>query len=271
MIDNYNRSINYLRISVTDRCNLRCKYCMPQEGIKLLDHSQIITFDQIREFTQAAIACGINKIRLTGGEPLVRKDIVKLVKMISSLNGVIDLSMTTNGTLLSKFSKDLKDAGLMRVNISLDTTDPSEYREITRGGEISEVIEGIKSAIESNLSPVKINCVVKESRQEANAIKVAKLGEKLGCIVRFIPQMNLETGHFGIVDGGTGGNCKLCNRIRLTSNGRVHPCLFSDSYIEISKYGNSIEGYIKAIKETILIKPSKGENNHTDKFYNIGG
>ncbi len=271
MTDNYNRIINYLRISVTDRCNLRCKYCMPIEGIKLLNHSQIITFDKIRDFTTAAISCGIDKVRLTGGEPLVRRDIVKLVEMISSLKGIKDLSMTTNGTLLSKYAKDLKEAGLMRVNISLDTTDPQDYRDITRGGEIADVINGIKSAIESNLKPVKINCVVKENRDEPNAIKVAKLGESLGCIVRFIPQMDLSTGHFGIVDGGSGGDCKQCNRIRLTSDGKIHPCLFSDSFLEMSKYGNSIEGYIKAIKESIVAKPSKGVKNKSDEFYNIGG
>ncbi len=134
MFDRFNRTINYLRISVTDRCNLRCRYCMPEEGIKLLRHEDILSFDEITGFTEVAVKHGVNKVRITGGEPLVRKGIVTLVKMIADIEGINDLSMTTNGVLLKDFAADLKTAGLHRVNISLDTTDPERFAYITRGG-----------------------------------------------------------------------------------------------------------------------------------------
>lgn len=140
MIDCKGRVINYLRISVTDRCNLRCKYCMPAEGVTLVNHSKILSFDKIAEFAKEAVSMGIDKIRITGGEPLVRKGITELISMISSIEGVKDLSMTSNGILLSEFAHDLKKAGLMRVNISLDATDPVRYREITRGGDVRKCL-----------------------------------------------------------------------------------------------------------------------------------
>src|SRR5512140_3784894 len=127
MYDRFNRQIDYLRISVTDRCNLRCRYCMPEEGIHLLKHEDILTFDEITEFTRIAVENGIRKVRITGGEPLVRKGIVDLVRMIAEVKGINDLSMTTNGTLLEQFAKDLADAGLQRINISLDTVDPKKF------------------------------------------------------------------------------------------------------------------------------------------------
>ena len=128
MLDRFNRHINYLRISVTDRCNLRCTYCMPEEGITLLPHEDILTFDEITEFARVAVKNGIDKIRITGGEPLVRRGITKLVEMIASIDGVRDLSLTTNGILLEKFAGELKAAGLNRVNISLDTIDPERFK-----------------------------------------------------------------------------------------------------------------------------------------------
>ena len=136
MFDQYKRHITYLRISVTDRCNLRCTYCMPTEGVELLRHSDILTFDEIVEFTRTAVAMGVNKVRLTGGEPLVRKGIVDLVAMLSKIDGISDLSMTTNAVLLKQFAKPLFDAGLMRVNVSLDTLNPDKFRQITRVGYI---------------------------------------------------------------------------------------------------------------------------------------
>ncbi len=141
-----NRSIDYLRISVTDRCNLRCRYCMPEEGIQLLRHEDILTFDEIKDFTRAAVDNGIRKVRITGGEPLVRKGIVTLVGMIASIRGINDLSMTTNAVLLEHFAKDLSAAGLQRVNISLDMVDPQKYAFITRSGNLSDVFRGIEAA-----------------------------------------------------------------------------------------------------------------------------
>lgn len=146
MYDRFNRSINYLRLSVTDRCNLRCRYCMPEEGIRLLKHEDILTFDEIVEFTQIAVDNGITKVRITGGEPLVRKGIVSLVEMIADVRSIDDLSMTTNGILLAQFADDLFKAGLQRINISLDTVDPEKYSFITRTGNLSDVFRGIDAA-----------------------------------------------------------------------------------------------------------------------------
>src|ERR1035437_1713558 len=160
MLDRFNRHINYLRISVTDRGNLRCTYCMPEEGIRLLDHSDILTYEEITAFTRLAVSNGITKVRLTGGEPLVRKNIVELVSMLSQIDGLEDLSMTTNGILLSTFASDLKKAGLNRINISLDTMNPDQYSQITKNGELAKVLEGIDAAFQAGLKPIKINCVL---------------------------------------------------------------------------------------------------------------
>jgi cyclic pyranopterin phosphate synthase len=141
MFDRFNRKLNYLRISVTDRCNLRCTYCMPEEGIKLFRHEEILSFSEIAEFTKVAVANGVTKVRITGGEPLVRKGITALVRMISDIEGIEDLSMTTNGTLLNQFAVDLRNAGLKRVNISLDTIDPEKFKAITRTGDINDVFK----------------------------------------------------------------------------------------------------------------------------------
>lgn len=266
MIDCIGRKINYLRISVTDRCNLRCDYCMPEEGIKMVDHSRILTFSQIADFTKAAVSMGIDKVRLTGGEPLVRRGITQLVSEIAKIDGITDLSMTTNGVLLSEFAKELREAGLMRVNISLDTTDQKRYSQITRGGDIHNVLSGISAAKEAGLNPVKINCVVDKSSQEPDARKVLEFTKLNNLNVRFIHKMDLKRGEFGIVEGGDGGNCNICNRLRLTSTGMLKPCLFSDFEIDITKYSAR-----EAIEMALKIKPSKGLVNKEGNFYNIGG
>ncbi len=266
MLDRYNRNINYLRISVTDRCNLRCKYCMPESGIKLLPHKMILTFDEIVEVVKTGIKLGINKVRLTGGEPLVRKGIVELVSMIWNVEGVKDLSMTTNATFLADFAEDLKNAGLQRVNISLDTLNPETYRLTTRGGNIKYVFEGIEAAKKAGLSPIKINCVVMNSSQEKDAKEVSRFCEENDLKVRFIHQMNLSTGEFSIVEGGDGGNCVKCNRLRLTANGKIKPCLFNDLEFDVRELG--IE---EAYNQAVLNKPKSGTYNKSGEFYNIGG
>ncbi len=266
MYDRYNRNINYLRISVTDRCNLRCTYCMPEEGIPLLQHSDILTFDEIRDFTETAVAAGVTKVRITGGEPLVRKGIVSLVGMIAGIKGIKDLSMTTNGILLSRYAEELKSAGLHRVNISLDTVDPENFRKITRGGNINEVFEGIRAAKSSGLLPVKINCVIKTSKDEADAQAVSQFCLDKGIEIRYIRQMDLVRGHFSTVVGGTGGDCSLCNRLRLTANGKLKPCLFNAVGFDIRKLG-----YEKALEMAIAQKPECGSRNESGTFYNIGG
>jgi GTP 3',8-cyclase len=266
MFDSYNRRINYLRISVTDRCNLRCTYCMPAEGIPLMQHSDILSFEEIMEVVDAAVILGVDKIRITGGEPLVRKGIINLIEMIASKPGIQDLGMTTNGQLLEQFAQPLKDAGLHRINVSLDTLNPEKYRQITRGGEIDKVLKGIETAVKAGLSPVKINCVIVKSSSEPDALEVTEYGKKLGLQVRFIRQMDLEKGEFYIVDGGSGGDCSTCNRLRLTANGMIKPCLFNDMDYDIREHGAH-----KALQLALGNKPSCGTVNKHGEFYNIGG
>ncbi|MFZ4548776.1 MAG: GTP 3',8-cyclase MoaA [Bacteroidales bacterium] len=266
MFDSFNRRINYLRISVTDRCNLRCTYCMPAEGISLMQHSDILSFEEIMEVVDAAIVLGIDKIRITGGEPLVRKGIVSLVKMIAAKQAIIDLGMTTNGQLLEQYAKQLKDAGLHRINVSLDTLNPEKYSQITRGGKIDAVLQGISASVDAGLSPVKINCVIQKTPTEPDAIEVAEYGYKQGLQVRFIRQMDLEKGEFYVVDGGSGGDCGTCNRLRLTANGMIKPCLFNDV-----EYSIRLLGVAKALQSALGNKPSCGTVNRHGEFYNIGG
>lgn len=266
MYDRFKRKINYLRISVTDRCNLRCIYCMSDTEIKLFRYEDILSFEEIVEIVKVVVKFGINKIRLTGGEPLVRKDIVKLVEMIAKIDGINDLAMTTNGILLKHYAKPLALAGLHRVNISLDTVNPQKYYEITHGGDITEVLDGIRSAKNAGLSPIKINCVVRNHSAETDAKEVEKFCKENNLQVRFIRLMNLETGNFTIVEHGDGGNCNKCNRIRLTANGIFKPCLFSNIGFSVRKLG--IE---EAFKSAIESKPEYGTINPTDRFYNVGG
>lgn len=266
MLDLYNRKINYLRISVTDRCNLRCRYCMPEDGVCMVKHSDILTYEEIQQVVAVSVPLGIDKIRLTGGEPLVRKDIVELVRMIADVNGVKDMSITTNGILLEKFAKSLAEAGLHRVNISLDTMDPEKFSQITRGGDIRKLFAGIEAAKLAGLNPVKINCVIKKSSDEPDALAVKQYCTENGLQVRFISQMDLSTGHFGIVEGGTGGDCSRCNRLRLTPTGKMKPCLFSDLEYDIREMGIQ-----KAIEAALFAKPEKGTVNMSNCFHNIGG
>lgn len=266
MYDRFNRKINYLRVSVTDRCNLRCRYCMPPEGIKLISHDDILSFDEITDFVKIAVDLGVEKVRLTGGEPLVRKDLTVLVKMIAGIKGINDFSMTTNGTLLRKFAKPMADAGLHRVNISIDSMDPFKFSWLTRGGDLNQTIDGIDASIEAGLTPVKLNCVVKESKDEPDAKMVASFAEKKGLEIRYIKQMDLARGEFGVVEGGDGGNCENCNRLRITANGKVKPCLFNELEYDVRKLGAE-----KAIKMALENKPQYGTVNRDNEFYNIGG
>jgi cyclic pyranopterin phosphate synthase len=266
MFDPYNRFINYLRVSITDRCNLRCVYCMPAAGITLMNHSDILPYEEIVEVVREGIRLGITKVRITGGEPLVRKGVVSLVEMIAGLEGISDFGMTTNGILLGRFAPELSKAGLHRVNISLDTLNPEKYRQITRGGDINLVIEGIRAAKAAGISPIKINCVVKNSSREPDAEEVRDFCLRNDIEVRFIHEMDLETGCFSLVEGGEGGNCKNCNRLRLTANGMIKPCLFNNAGYSIRELGIR-----EAMLQAINAKPEKGEVNNRNLFHNIGG
>jgi cyclic pyranopterin phosphate synthase len=239
---------------------------MPEEGIKLFRHEEILTFNEIAGFTKVAVSKGVTKVRITGGEPLVRKGITALVRMISDIKGIKDLSMTTNGILLKQYANELSAAGLQRINISLDTIDPEKFRSITRNGNVSDVLEGIEAAKSAGLFPVKINCVIKESKEEEEARAVTRFCIDNNLEIRYILQMDLVKGHFSTVDGGTGGNCSLCNRLRLTSNGKLKPCLFSNIELDIRELG-----FEKAIMLAAELKPECGSKNEMDAFYNIGG
>jgi cyclic pyranopterin phosphate synthase len=266
MFDKFNRRINYLRISVTDRCNLRCTYCMPPEGVELLSHKEILSYDEIIEIVRYAVSQGIDKIRITGGEPLVRKGIISLIEQIAKIDGVKDFGMTTNAVLLSKYAEDLKKAGLHRLNISLDTLDPQKYSELTRIGNLNDVLAGIEAAKLSGFFKIKINCVIKISKEEPDAVQVAEFCKNNNLEVRFIHEMDLEKGQFWQVDGGEGGKCSSCNRLRITSIGKLKPCLFSGIEYDLRKLG--IE---KAFELALNSKPIKGTINETDRFNNLGG
>lgn len=266
MLDKYNRKLNYLRVSVTDRCNLRCTYCMPEDGVKMLAHKEILSFDEIVDIVKVGVSYGINKVRITGGEPLVRRGIVDLIRMIWNVEGIKDLSMTTNAILLEQFAEDLAKAGLQRVNISLDTTNSEKFKGISRGGDILEVYKGIAAAKKAGLNPIKVNCVIWKSSEEEGAREVARFCKENDLQVRFIHQMSLSTGEFSIVEGGDGGNCNQCNRLRLTADGNIKPCLFNDLSFNVRKLGIE-EAYLQAVGK----KPKSGSYNKSGDFYNIGG
>ncbi len=190
--DGFQRGISYLRISVTDRCNLRCIYCMPEEGVPLVHHSEILSYEEIAQVVRAAVQLGIDKIRITGGEPLVRADIVELVGMIAGIEGIRDISMTTNGILLEKYAAELVDAGLHRINISLDTLKTGRFKQITRTGELSDVLKGIRAAAAAGLTPVKINMVPMVGINDDEIVDFARMTVDAGWHVRFIELMPLN-------------------------------------------------------------------------------
>jgi cyclic pyranopterin phosphate synthase len=265
MFDSFNRRINYLRISVTDRCNLRCEYCMPAEGVPLISRERILSSEEIVEITRMAVGMGVTKVRITGGEPLVRRRIVELVGMIARIDGVEDFGMTSNAIALPEFAKPLFDAGLHRLNISLDTVDPQRFRALTRCGELSEAVAGIDAAVAAGFDSIKLNCVIEESSDEPDAQGVAAFGAERGLPVRFIRKMNLATGEFWQVEGGDGGKCSSCNRLRLSSDGKLYPCLFSDLSYDVRDLG--IEN---AIHQALEGKPLSGQKA-TREFNTLGG
>ncbi len=267
MLDPFNREISYLRISVTDRCNLRCKYCMPAEGIQLMRHEDILSLEEITEVVKvAASKFGIRQVRLTGGEPLIRKGIVDLVKMIRQVPEIDEINMTTNGIYLQKYAQDLKEAGLTRVNISLDTIDAKKYESLTRGGDIEQVKGGVLAAKKAGLTPVKINVVRPKDHDVEDLENVKDYCDKEGLEIRYINMMDLETGSFSQVEGGAGGNCKKCKRLRLMANGNVKPCLFSDLSYNVRELGTE-NAFLKALN----MKPERGNVSQSHSFYNIGG
>ncbi len=266
MIDRFGRTINYLRISVTDRCNLRCRYCMPEDGIELLKYKDILSFEEIVEVIETAVAMGITKVRLTGGEPLVRRGILNLVQSVDTIKDIEDFAMTTNGILLAQYAQALVDAGLKRINISLDTIEANRYRQLTRCGDINDVFAGIEAAQKAGLNPIKLNCVVGQFSRESDAQAVKEFGNSNGLKVRIIRQMFFETGCFYVVEGGTGGDCVRCNRLRLSSEGKIHPCLFSDISFSVRQLGPE-----QAIQQAVAQKPEAGGPCAHNVMHQIGG
>jgi cyclic pyranopterin phosphate synthase len=266
MYDSYSRKISYLRISVTDRCNMACSYCMPEQIAPVRHRDRVLDFEEFTRIVRTLVPLGIQKIRLTGGEPLVRKDVDQLVGVLSGMEEIREVAMTTNGQLLAGMASRLAAAGLDRVNISLDTLNPDRYREITRGGEIRHTLKGIDAAIQAGLTPVKINCVITPDTTGKEMEMLKEFCHLKALELRFIRQMSLGAGKFWKVEGGEGGNCTTCNRIRLTADGRFIPCLFSDKEYSIREHG-----IMKAFTMAIQDKPERGRVNSRNTFYGIGG
>jgi cyclic pyranopterin phosphate synthase len=307
MKDSHGRNIRYLRVSVTDRCNLRCKYCMPEEGVGKKKHLDILSLEEIYQIIEASEELGFDKIRLTGGEPLVRKNIEWLIKKTAALEGIKDISMTTNGILLADYAEKLKNAGLNRVNISLDTLNPEKFKAITRGGNLSDVLRGIEAAIHYGLTPIKINTVLIGGFNDDEIEELADYTMNHDIHVRFIELMPIgmsaswsnekfisnETvlerlgnlvplemepgspskeyrmhgakGTIGLINPISQHFCSTCNRLRLTADGKLKPCLHSNKEIDVRKGLGNKEEIKKIIVETIDIKPR--EHHINDKDY----
>jgi cyclic pyranopterin phosphate synthase len=285
MKDCFGRTINYLRVSVTDRCNLRCEYCRPAlepqmntdehryetNGLATGDAScsfvpsDVLSYEEIAEVVRAAGGMGVNKVRLTGGEPLVRRELPALVALLAAIPAIRDLSMTTNGILLAGHARALARAGLQRVNVSLDTVDPESFRRLT-GGELRRVLDGIAAAQAAGLNPVKLNCVVAHSWDEPDARGVARFAGENGLEVRFIRRMDLRAGTFSVVQGGSGGDCPRCNRLRLSCTGLVRPCLFSDLGFSVREFGAR-----GALERAVQAKPRCGKSCSLASVGAIGG
>jgi len=265
MLDKFNREISYLRISVTDKCNLRCIYCMPEEGIRLKQHKDILRYEQIEQIVRQAAHLGISKIRLTGGEPLVKKDIEKLIECIAGIKGIRELCLTTNGILLAQKAKILRKSGLTSMNISLDTLQPEKYREITRGGNLADVLRGIDAAIDEGFK-IKLNMVVIKDKNE----------NEIDDIKRFCRDKNIASqliNHFSLRSNKNDENffdrppkCVNCNRIRLLSDGVLKPCLHSESEYKVDFA--DIRG---SLEKAILSKPERGLSCNSRKMFEIGG
>jgi GTP 3',8-cyclase len=201
MIDSYNRDINYIRVSITDRCNLRCKYCMPKEGVSLLGHNDILRYEEILRIVHTAVQLGIVKVRVTGGEPLVRRGVLEFLKSLKQIEGLREVTLTTNGMLLEECAEGLFEAGIRRVNISLDSLDPEKYHQITRGGDLAKVLRGISLAGRIGFHPIKINVVVIKGYNENEIADFAAISCEKPYQIRFIELMSLGPAVFGMSDG----------------------------------------------------------------------
>lgn len=325
--DRFGRLINYMRISVTDRCNFRCAYCMPAEGIAWKTHEEILTFEEIQRVAQVSASLGLSRVRLTGGEPLARKNLPTLVRMLSGIPEITDISMTTNASLLERHAAELAEAGLNRVNVSLDTLDSEKFSHMTRGGRFDQVWNGILAAEAAGIAPIKINVVVVRGVNDQEIVDLARLTLEHNWQVRFIelmpvgneqdwgsgfPQngaryisvqemhsqlnsLRLEPVSDGEANGparifripGAPGSigfisplgehfCAFCNRMRLTADGRLRPCLLHDEEINIREALRAGEDILPYLIKAIHAKPEKHDlaSSHLPenrKMAQIGG
>ena len=306
--DSHGRSISYLRVSLTDRCNLRCRYCMPDGGVHKLDHGDILSYEEILRVAEAAAVLGMNKVRLTGGEPLVRKGVVDFISRLTGIPGINDLRLTTNGVLLSEMADDLLKAGVRRINISLDSLDPAVFKYITGRDEHRRVMDGLDAALAAGFDKIKINCVVIRGINDNEISAMASLARDKKLDVRFIEFMPLghipfwsaekfmstkeiqdrmeflgelipvkrkksegparvfewpgASGQIGFISPLSDHFCSECNRLRLTADGKIRLCLFSDREIDLQgplRAGMDMEGLIRILHQAVLLKP-KGHN-----------
>jgi cyclic pyranopterin phosphate synthase len=274
LIDTFGRLHDNLRVSVTDRCNIRCFYCMPETGVKFQARDQILTFEEIERFVRVAVSLGVRKLRLTGGEPLVRKDLAKLVRKLTAIEGIEDLALTTNGVLLADQAAELYDAGLRRINVHLDTLDRERFKHISRRDDLERVLEGIETCLRLGYGPIKINAVAVKNLVEPDIVPLARYGRERGIEIRYIEFMPLDSqglwernrvlladdmiamlereigplieipdrdqrapateyrfadgiGRIGFIASVSRPFCLNCNRIRLTSDGKLRYCLFA--------------------------------------------
>ena len=293
MQDRYQREISYLRISVTELCNMRCRYCMPEDGVCKKGHEEMLTQEETVQAVQAAASLGISKIRITGGEPLIKKNIVSLCREVKNVPGVKELCITTNGALLPELAAPLREAGVDRLNISLDTLDPEKFAYITRIGELSAVWKGIEAALGAGYEKIKINAVLIGGFNTDEIPQLAELTRRYPVDVRFIEMMPMyDSGDFGkecfvpytvVTDAlpelqsegtkgvarlyrlpGAQGNiglispvsahfCGECNRLRLTADGKLKPCLHSDAEYPVK--GLDLAGMTEQFRAAILGKP----------------
>ena len=293
MLDKFGREITYLRLSVTDLCNLRCRYCMPEEGVPKKDHAAMLTEDEMILAVEAAASLGITKLRITGGEPLVKKNILSICRRAARVPGIREVCMTTNGLRLPELAVPLREAGVRRLNISLDTLDPEKYAQITRCGVLSDALAGIHAALEAGYDKIKLNAVLIGGFNDDEIEEMAKLTLRYPLDMRFIELMPMGENGFGkeaylpytevlrrlpelMPLPGEGGAAKLyrlpgalgnvglispvsahfcsgCNRLRLTADGKLKPCLHSSAEYPIK--GLDKAGMTAVMREAILGKP----------------
>ena len=306
MIDGFGREISYLRLSVTELCNLRCRYCMPAEGVCKKRHEEMLTQEETVAAVETAASLGIRKLRITGGEPLVKRGIVSLCERLAAVEGIEELCLTTNGTLLPTMARPLREAGVCRVNISLDTLDPSRYAYITRGGVLDEALRGVEAAQSAGFERVKLNAVLIGGFNDDEIPTLAELTRTMGVDVRFIELMPMldrgfapeayrpvsavtdalpelaalpldggvarlyrlpgASGRVGLISPVSAHFCALCNRLRLTADGKLKPCLHSAE--EFSVKGLDTAGMRAQFERAVLAKPARHKalsaTEHTD-------